>query len=78
MKLPKSLEAKRDEQARILIGKYPEYPVTDPYDFKTGYNAAIKDLINSDALVSMYDALLGHYPKQDAIAKWNKFLEGTE
>ena len=53
MKLPKSLGAKRDEQARILIGKYPEYPVTDPYDFKTGYNAAIKDLINSDALVSI-------------------------
>jgi len=60
MKIPKSLEAKRDEQCPNFtifesgrIGFYSDD--NSKVVWKTGYNAAVKDILESEALKEIID-----------------------
>ena len=35
----------------------------------------VKYTLNTDAIVSMHDALMGHHPIPDALAKWDNLHE---
>ena len=43
--------------------------------FEAGAEWAIKYILSTDAIVSMHDALLGHHPIPDALAKWDNLHE---
>ncbi len=40
--------------------------------FEIGAEWMMKNILNTDAIVSMVDALMGHHPVPDALAKWEE------
>lgn len=44
-------------------------------DAEEGYVYGVKHALNSDAVISLIDALHGNMPVQDAMAKYHKALE---